>query len=52
MAIVHLLCEHPKPVFLAIGRMRWVRWLVYLLLAWAILNLGLPRETPFVYMQF
>ena len=52
MAVVHLLREYPKPVFVAIGRVRWVRWIVYLLLALAILNLGLPRETPFVYMQF
>jgi hypothetical protein len=29
-----------------------VRWAVYLLLALAIMNLGVAKETPFVYLQF
>jgi alginate O-acetyltransferase complex protein AlgI len=52
MAAVHVLREHPQPVLVVIGRMHWVRWIISLLLAWAILNLGLPKETPFVYLQF
>ena len=31
---------------------RWVRWAAYLLLALAILNLGIGKETPFLYSQF
>lgn len=30
----------------------WVRWAVYLLLALAIMNLGIRQGVPFVYMQF
>jgi D-alanyl-lipoteichoic acid acyltransferase DltB (MBOAT superfamily) len=30
----------------------YARWAIYLLLALAVLNLGVSRGTPFVYMQF
>jgi hypothetical protein len=30
----------------------WVRWAAYLLLALAIMNLGVGKETPFVYAMF
>jgi hypothetical protein len=30
----------------------WVRWVIYLLLALAIMNLGVSREIPFIYAQF
>jgi hypothetical protein len=30
----------------------WVRWAAYLLLALAIMNLGVGKETPFVYATF
>jgi alginate O-acetyltransferase complex protein AlgI len=30
----------------------WIRWAVYMLLALAIMNLGVSQGTPFVYLQF
>lgn len=44
--------EHSRPALLALWRHAWVRWLVYVLLAMALLNLGAAREAPFVYQQF
>jgi D-alanyl-lipoteichoic acid acyltransferase DltB (MBOAT superfamily) len=52
VAIEQVLREYPLPVIAEIGQNRWVRGIAFLLLVLAILNLGLPRETPFVYLQF
>jgi hypothetical protein len=52
LAVVHLLRKYERPVFLSVGQREWVRWAVYLLLALAILNLGIAKEVPFVYLQF
>jgi alginate O-acetyltransferase complex protein AlgI len=52
LATKHLLREHDHRVLSTIGRWEWVRWAVYLLLALAIMNLGVAKETPFVYLQF
>jgi len=52
LAALHVLREHNRRVLLSIGQREWVRWVVYLLLALAILNLGVARQTPFVYLQF
>ncbi len=30
----------------------WVRWPVYIILCFAIMNLGVIEEIPFVYFQF
>jgi len=48
----HLLREHDHGVSATLGQWEWVRWAVYLLLALAIMNLGVAKETPFVYLQF
>jgi hypothetical protein len=37
---------------LVLARKVWIRWAVYLILALAIMNLGVREGTPFVYMQF
>ncbi|HUT20257.1 MAG TPA: hypothetical protein VM366_13965, partial [Anaerolineae bacterium] len=52
LAALHVLREYNHRILLSIGRREWVRWVVYLLLALAILNLGVARQTPFVYLQF
>jgi len=52
LAGIHLLGEHKRQVLFSIGQRGWVRWVAYLLLALAILNLGVAREMPFVYLQF
>ena len=52
LAVIHLLGEHNRQTLVALGQKRWVRWVAYLLLALAILNLGVAKETPFVYLQF
>lgn len=36
----------------AIGQRIWVRWATYLVLTLAIMNLGIAREAPFIYVQF
>jgi D-alanyl-lipoteichoic acid acyltransferase DltB (MBOAT superfamily) len=52
LAALHLLREVDHGLLYAIGRRPWVRWAAYLILALAILNLGIARQTPFVYLQF
>lgn len=52
LAIAHVLCEHDGQVLFRIGKRGWIRWIVYLLLALAILNLGIAKQMPFVYLQF
>jgi D-alanyl-lipoteichoic acid acyltransferase DltB (MBOAT superfamily) len=52
MATAHIVREYPQAWIVDVRQRAWVGWLVHLLLALAILNLGLPKETPFVYLQF
>jgi alginate O-acetyltransferase complex protein AlgI len=52
LAALHVLREYDHGLLYAIGQRPWVRWVAYLLLATAILNLGVARQTPFVYLQF
>jgi D-alanyl-lipoteichoic acid acyltransferase DltB (MBOAT superfamily) len=52
LALAHVLREHDGRLLLRIDRIGWVRWIAYLLLALAILNLGTARQVPFVYLQF
>jgi D-alanyl-lipoteichoic acid acyltransferase DltB (MBOAT superfamily) len=52
LAALHVLREVNHQVLLTIGQRGWVRWVAYLLLALAIMNLGVARQTPFVYLQF
>ena len=52
LAAVHLLREYGRQTLTSTGRKAWVRWAVYVLLALAILNLGVTKQVPFVYLQF
>jgi len=52
VAAIHVFREHRYQPILALWQTDWSRWAAYLLLALAILNLGVSRETPFVYLQF
>jgi D-alanyl-lipoteichoic acid acyltransferase DltB (MBOAT superfamily) len=52
LATIHLLREYGCGVLSFAGQKAWVRWAVYLLLALAILNLGVTEQVPFVYLQF
>lgn len=52
LAAIDLLREYRSQVSLSIAQKSWVLWVVYLLLALAILNLGTAKSTPFVYLQF
>jgi alginate O-acetyltransferase complex protein AlgI len=52
LAAIHVLREHKCQTIVAIWQRDWVRWVAYLLLALAIMNLGIAKETPFVYLQF
>ena len=52
VAAVHVFREYPQRVVQRIGQNPLVRWVAYLLLVLAILNLGLSQDTPFVYLQF
>jgi D-alanyl-lipoteichoic acid acyltransferase DltB (MBOAT superfamily) len=52
LAAIHVLREHKCHAVLAVWQRDWVRWVAYLLLALATMNLGIAKETPFVYLQF
>jgi alginate O-acetyltransferase complex protein AlgI len=52
LVALHLLSERPHPAIAAAWQKAQVRWAAYLLLALAIMNLGVGGETPFVYLQF
>ena len=52
LAAVELICEYGWKAPLTLWQRDWVRWGAFLLLALAIMNLGVVRETPFVYLQF
>jgi hypothetical protein len=52
LALVHFVHDQRlrPPSFMV--KKAWVRWAAYLLLALAIMNLGMGKETPFVYATF
>jgi D-alanyl-lipoteichoic acid acyltransferase DltB (MBOAT superfamily) len=52
VALVDLLHEYKWEAAVGLWQKRWVRWVVFLILALAVMNLGIARETPFVYLQF
>jgi alginate O-acetyltransferase complex protein AlgI len=52
LVVLHLLREYGHHRLSVIWRNDWVRWVAYLLLALAILNLGVARQVPFVYLEF
>jgi alginate O-acetyltransferase complex protein AlgI len=52
VAIVHVLRERKPEMPSLVWRQSWFRWAVYLILALAIMNLGMAQETPFIYFQF
>jgi alginate O-acetyltransferase complex protein AlgI len=51
-AIVELLNEYRWKAPLALWQKGWFRWIAFLLLALAIINLGVVKQTAFVYVQF
>ena len=51
VAVYWLRTQAPRLVS-SVERRAWVRWAIYLLLALAILNLGMAREASFIYFQF
>ena len=52
LALVHLRRDHRLPLPSFVVEMPWIRWIAYLLLALAIMNLGVANETPFIYAGF
>jgi D-alanyl-lipoteichoic acid acyltransferase DltB (MBOAT superfamily) len=52
LAAIELIGEHRWKAPLTLWQRDWIRWAAYLFLALAIMNLGVVRETPFVYLQF
>ena len=52
LAVNHLGRQVEGQALFSFGQRNWVRWVAYLLLALAILNLGVAKEMPFVYLQF
>jgi D-alanyl-lipoteichoic acid acyltransferase DltB (MBOAT superfamily) len=52
LAAVELIAEYRWKAPLVFWQMDWARWTAFLLLALAIMNLGVVRGTPFVYLQF
>jgi hypothetical protein len=52
VAVVHVFRDRKLQLPALVQRQVWVRWAVYLLLALAVMNLGVVVETPFIYFQF
>jgi hypothetical protein len=50
--IVHLVQAQQWHVPTLWQRPFWFRWVAYLGLALAIMNLGITEEVPFIYFQF
>lgn len=50
--VVEWLHQEGTIVELISSRPRWVRWSFYIAAGFAIMNLGIPEEIPFVYFQF
>ncbi|MBN1581575.1 MAG: MBOAT family protein [Anaerolineae bacterium] len=52
LALVHLDRDGRLPLSAFVVKTPWIRWIAYLLLALAIMNLGVANETPFIYAGF
>lgn len=52
LVLVHLGRDGRLPLPALVLEKSWVRWIVCLLLALAIMNLGMANETPFIYAGF
>ena len=52
LAFVHFVHDQRLRLPSFMVKKAWVRWAAYLLLALAIMNLGVGKETPFVYATF
>lgn len=52
LAVVHFVQVQQLKMPLFFERPVWVRWAAYLILALAIMNLGITEEVPFIYFQF
>ena len=52
LGLVHLSREGRLRLLASAGSRAWVRWVVYLILALAITNLGVALDFPFVYAGF
>ena len=52
LALVHLGRDGRLPLPTFVVKIPWIRWIAYLLLALAIMNLGVANETPFIYAGF
>jgi hypothetical protein len=52
LAAIELIGEYRWKAPLTLWQRDWIRWAAFLLLALTIMNLGVVRETPFVYLQF
>jgi D-alanyl-lipoteichoic acid acyltransferase DltB (MBOAT superfamily) len=53
LLFVHLLEERQRPIRQIVSaKPVAIRWAVYLFLVFAIMNLGIPQEIPFIYFQF
>lgn len=52
LVMVHWVQEQPWRVPTLWQRPLWFRWVAYLGLALAIMNLGITEEVPFIYFQF
>jgi len=45
-------CGEREPSEVLSASPLWIRWPVYAMVGWAIMNLGMTEEIPFVYFQF
>jgi D-alanyl-lipoteichoic acid acyltransferase DltB (MBOAT superfamily) len=52
LAATELVGEYGWKPPLGLWKKGWARWAAFVLLALAIMNLGIVREMPFVYLQF
>jgi hypothetical protein len=52
LTLVHLGRDGRLPLPSFVIETPWIRWIAYLLLALAIVNLGVANERPFIYAGF
>jgi hypothetical protein len=52
LALVHFAHDQRLQLPSFMVKKAWVRWAAYLLLALAIMNLGVAQKTPFIYVTF
>ncbi len=50
--VVERMCDEKTVVELISPKPYWLRWAFYVGLGFAIINLGIPADVPFVYFQF